>query len=109
MGINLRWNVSLSSFPCQATRDGEVEEAPTPQNPPTKAAAATKTGRRGLRVFFLKVFGSVLRVGPESGGKYCRDQQESACRPEVLFAASDSIPWQTGCSLPPLPGVLGGL
>lgn len=51
---------------------------------------------------FLKVFCSVLRVGPESGGKYCRDQQESACRPEVLFPASDSIPWQTGCSLPTL-------
>lgn len=52
VGINLRWNVSLSSFPCQATRDGKEEEAPTPQNPPTKAAVATKRGRRGLRVFF---------------------------------------------------------
>lgn len=46
VGINPRWNVSLSSFPCQATRDGEEEEAP-----PTKAAAATKAGG-GCECFF---------------------------------------------------------
>lgn len=72
---------------------------PLPKIPPPKRSLLQREAGGGCECF-LKVLGSVLRVGPESGGKYCRDQQESACRPEVLFAASDSIPWQTGCSLP---------
>lgn len=77
-----------------------------PKIPPPKQPLLQREAGGGCECF-LEVFGSVLRVGPESGGKYCRDQQESACWPEVLFPASDSIPWQIDSSLPPPPEFWG--
>lgn len=75
MEINLRWNVAPSSFLCEATRLGE-EKAPTQKIPPPKRPLLQREAS-GCCKCFLKVFGSLLRLGPKSGGKYCRDQQES--------------------------------
>lgn len=77
MEINLRWNVALSSLPREAVCDGQ--EKLSTQNPSARTAPLQREA--GARGMFLKVSGS-LRLGPESGGKYCRDQQESGVASE---------------------------
>lgn len=84
--INLRWNVAPGRFP----RATATRRAPTPnQNNKTVSIKSHRRNGPGYKerpagllrncfvLFFLKVLGSLLRLGPKSGGKYCRAQQES--------------------------------
>lgn len=66
MEINLGWNVTPSSFPRQATRDGE-DKAPTHTKkymipPPKRPRLQREAG--GSCECFLKVLGSLLPLGP---------------------------------------------